>query len=227
MSPSSQSPSPRRVLERLARRQRMPPLARLALAGEFVVEVDVDRARQMARPGTPGGPPGGPDATARRAGGRQRRTASRSASSAGEIRSAISPMVPPPRRPRRQDRRRNSSTHETAREPRLRSTMEGCPRPPRSFATAQVQAGFRQGVAENTAVPPIYQSNAFEFSSLTEAQGAVRAAPRRQHLQPRRQPHRPRVRGAGGRARGRHRRRGSRLRSGRRRARAAGPRQAG
>ena len=38
----------------------------------------------------------------------------------------------------------------------------------RSFATAQVQAGFRQG-AQNTAVPPIYQSNAFEFSSLTEA----------------------------------------------------------
>ncbi|HEX5728374.1 O-acetylhomoserine aminocarboxypropyltransferase/cysteine synthase family protein [Microbacterium sp.] len=40
---------------------------------------------------------------------------------------------------------------------------------PRAFATAQVQAGFRQGIAENTAVPPIYQSNAFEFSSLTEA----------------------------------------------------------
>jgi O-acetylhomoserine (thiol)-lyase len=39
----------------------------------------------------------------------------------------------------------------------------------RSFATAQVQAGYVPGVAENTAVPPIYQSNAFEFSSLTEA----------------------------------------------------------
>lgn len=40
---------------------------------------------------------------------------------------------------------------------------------PRSFATAQVQAGFTAGVAENTAVPPIHQSNAFEFGSLREA----------------------------------------------------------
>lgn len=40
---------------------------------------------------------------------------------------------------------------------------------PRSFATAQVQAGFTAGVAENTAVPPIHQSNAFEFGSLSEA----------------------------------------------------------
>jgi O-acetylhomoserine (thiol)-lyase len=39
----------------------------------------------------------------------------------------------------------------------------------RSFATAQVQAGYVPGAAENTAVPPIYQSNAFEFSSLSEA----------------------------------------------------------
>ncbi len=39
----------------------------------------------------------------------------------------------------------------------------------RSFATAQVQAGYVPGVAENTAVPPIYQSNAFEFTSLSEA----------------------------------------------------------
>ncbi len=39
----------------------------------------------------------------------------------------------------------------------------------RSFATAQVQAGYVPGVAENTAVPPIYQSNAFEFSSLSQA----------------------------------------------------------
>jgi len=39
----------------------------------------------------------------------------------------------------------------------------------RSFATAQVQAGYVPGVAENTAVPPIYQSNAFEFGSLSEA----------------------------------------------------------
>jgi len=38
-----------------------------------------------------------------------------------------------------------------------------------SFATAQVQAGFVSGVAQNTAVPPIYQSNAFEFSTLSEA----------------------------------------------------------
>lgn len=40
---------------------------------------------------------------------------------------------------------------------------------PRAFATAQVQAGFTAGLAENTAVPPIHQSNAFEFGSLTEA----------------------------------------------------------
>ena len=40
---------------------------------------------------------------------------------------------------------------------------------PRSFATAQVQAGYVPGVPENTAVPPIYQSNAFEFGSLSEA----------------------------------------------------------
>lgn len=40
---------------------------------------------------------------------------------------------------------------------------------PRSFATAQVQAGFDSGVAENTAVPSIHQSNAFEFRSLSEA----------------------------------------------------------
>lgn len=40
---------------------------------------------------------------------------------------------------------------------------------PRSFATAQVQAGFDSGIAENTAVPSIHQSNGFEFRSLTEA----------------------------------------------------------
>lgn len=40
---------------------------------------------------------------------------------------------------------------------------------PRAFATAQVQAGFTAGVVENAAVPPIHQSNAFEFASLTEA----------------------------------------------------------
>jgi len=47
--------------------------------------------------------------------------------------------------------------------------MGGMSETPRSFATAQVQAGYRPGTAENTAVPPIYQSNAFEFSSLSEA----------------------------------------------------------
>jgi O-acetylhomoserine (thiol)-lyase len=40
---------------------------------------------------------------------------------------------------------------------------------PRSFATTQVQAGYQPGIAENTAVPPIHQSNAFQFSSLSEA----------------------------------------------------------
>ena len=43
------------------------------------------------------------------------------------------------------------------------------PEIPRSFATTQVQAGYQPGVAENTAVPPIHQSNAFQFSSLSEA----------------------------------------------------------
>src|SRR6478736_5872385 len=33
------------------------------------------------------------------------------------------------------------------------------------FATAQVQAGYEPGLAQNTAVPPIYQSNAYEFAS--------------------------------------------------------------
>lgn len=40
---------------------------------------------------------------------------------------------------------------------------------PRSFATAQVQAGYDAGIAENTAVPSIHQSNAFKFRSLSEA----------------------------------------------------------
>lgn len=39
----------------------------------------------------------------------------------------------------------------------------------RAFATDQVQAGYVAGLVQNTAVPPIYQSNAFEFSSLSEA----------------------------------------------------------
>lgn len=45
------------------------------------------------------------------------------------------------------------------------------PRPaaPRSFATAQVQAGYDPGIAENTAIPSIHQSNAFEFRSLSDA----------------------------------------------------------
>lgn len=37
------------------------------------------------------------------------------------------------------------------------------------FATAQVQAGYDAGLAQNTAVPPIYQSNAYEFASLADA----------------------------------------------------------
>nr|WP_229382683.1 PLP-dependent transferase [Microbacterium allomyrinae] len=49
--------------------------------------------------------------------------------------------------------------------------MSETPRPtaPRSFATAQVQAGYDAGIAENTAVPTIHQSNAFEFRSLSDA----------------------------------------------------------
>jgi O-acetylhomoserine (thiol)-lyase len=43
------------------------------------------------------------------------------------------------------------------------------PEAPRSFATTQVQAGYQSGLAENSAVPPIHQSNAFEFRSLSEA----------------------------------------------------------
>ncbi|WP_240658780.1 O-acetylhomoserine aminocarboxypropyltransferase/cysteine synthase family protein [Microbacterium sp. CPCC 204701] len=43
------------------------------------------------------------------------------------------------------------------------------PAAPRSFATAQVQAGYDAGIAENTAIPSIHQSNAFEFRSLSEA----------------------------------------------------------
>jgi O-acetylhomoserine (thiol)-lyase len=40
---------------------------------------------------------------------------------------------------------------------------------PSGFATLQVQAGYRPGVAQNTAIPPIYQSNAYEFASLADA----------------------------------------------------------
>lgn len=37
------------------------------------------------------------------------------------------------------------------------------------FATAQVQAGYDPDLAQNTAVTPIYQSNAYEFASLADA----------------------------------------------------------
>lgn len=46
---------------------------------------------------------------------------------------------------------------------------ESSPSSAPSFATLQVQAGFAAGATENTAVPPIYQSNAFEFASLSDA----------------------------------------------------------
>ncbi|MEV8265998.1 PLP-dependent transferase [Microbacterium sp. NPDC076911] len=39
----------------------------------------------------------------------------------------------------------------------------------RGFATTQVQAGYVPSAAENTAIVPIHQSNAFEFSSLSQA----------------------------------------------------------
>ncbi|GAA4491286.1 O-acetylhomoserine aminocarboxypropyltransferase/cysteine synthase family protein [Microbacterium panaciterrae] len=41
--------------------------------------------------------------------------------------------------------------------------------PDTRFATKQVQAGYVSGVGQNTAVPPLYQSAAYEFSSLAEA----------------------------------------------------------
>ena len=47
--------------------------------------------------------------------------------------------------------------------------MERMSDTPRAFATTQVQAGYSAGAVENTAVPPIHQSNAFEFASLSEA----------------------------------------------------------
>ncbi|WP_243073619.1 O-acetylhomoserine aminocarboxypropyltransferase/cysteine synthase family protein [Microbacterium sp. SS28] len=37
------------------------------------------------------------------------------------------------------------------------------------FATAQVQAGYDPGLAQNTAVAPIYQSSAYQFASLADA----------------------------------------------------------
>lgn len=38
-----------------------------------------------------------------------------------------------------------------------------------AFATLQVQAGYAPDVPQNTAIPPIYQSNAYEFASLKDA----------------------------------------------------------
>ena len=67
------------------------------------------------------------------------------------------------------------------------------PDPTASFATAQVQAGYVPGVAQNTAVVPIYQSNGYEFPSLAHARddGAerpvrlgVERAPCPEQLQP-------------------------------------------
>jgi len=43
------------------------------------------------------------------------------------------------------------------------------PGPDAAFATAQVQAGYAPGIAQNTAVVPIYQSNGYEFPSLAQA----------------------------------------------------------
>lgn len=45
------------------------------------------------------------------------------------------------------------------------------PLPPRDVgsATAQVHAGYTPGVAQNTAVTPIYQTTAYQFASLAEA----------------------------------------------------------
>ena len=40
------------------------------------------------------------------------------------------------------------------------------------FSTLQVQAGYVPGLAQNTAVTPIYQSNAYEFASLAAARDA-------------------------------------------------------
>ncbi|SNT03688.1 O-acetylhomoserine aminocarboxypropyltransferase/cysteine synthase family protein [Rhodococcoides kyotonense] len=40
---------------------------------------------------------------------------------------------------------------------------------PPGFATRQVRAGYRPGVAQNTAVPPIYQSVAYDFGSFDQA----------------------------------------------------------
>lgn len=46
------------------------------------------------------------------------------------------------------------------------------------FATRQIQSGYVPGTAQNTAVPPIYQTAAYEFASLADAADlfALRAA---------------------------------------------------
>ncbi|MBS1674817.1 MAG: O-acetylhomoserine aminocarboxypropyltransferase, partial [Actinobacteria bacterium] len=41
--------------------------------------------------------------------------------------------------------------------------------PDTRFATKQVQAAYVAGKPQNTAVPPIYQSAAYEFANLAEA----------------------------------------------------------
>ncbi len=47
---------------------------------------------------------------------------------------------------------------------------EDCPnRAERAFATAQVQAGYVATAAHAPAIPPIHQSNAFEFANLSQA----------------------------------------------------------
>lgn len=38
-----------------------------------------------------------------------------------------------------------------------------------AFSTRQVQSGYTPGIAQNSAVPPIYQTAAYEFASLTDA----------------------------------------------------------
>jgi O-acetylhomoserine (thiol)-lyase len=38
-----------------------------------------------------------------------------------------------------------------------------------SFSTQQVQSGYAPGIAQNSAVPPIYQTAAYEFASLADA----------------------------------------------------------
>ncbi len=48
-------------------------------------------------------------------------------------------------------------------------TDPAVPAPDTRFATKQVQAAYVAGTPQNTAVPPLYQSAAYEFGSLAEA----------------------------------------------------------